>query len=97
MIENLLSFCVDIGTCRVRRQDIWRKMNKKQFAVAEGGFMKCKKPTLWVREGNTLTKSATFVNQGAMDLFLKTLDENFQGKITKQPLSETYQGANEKI
>lgn len=58
-------------------------MEQRIIATSEPGFMQYKKPALWIMQGNTMTKLATFISDKARKDFLEVLEEEFQGHIVQ--------------
>lgn len=47
----------------------------KELKIYDGGMIGCKKPTIWIKEGNEITKIGTFTNRNAFEKFFQWCKE----------------------
>lgn len=56
-----------------------------EIATSSAGYMGYKRPCLWVVDGNTAIKVASFRDDEAERLFMKALSEQFGAQSQKEP------------
>lgn len=47
----------------------------KELKIYDGGMIGYKKPTIWIKEGNKITKIGTFTNRNAFKKFFQWCKE----------------------